>query len=132
METNQSVSEPVTQFHALVLMGGKSRRCEIVLSSMEPALFALAATGDADLAAHCLICSSIWPGQGRRRRDIEKDPYLRDVIRAFFYVLTEVKDLSELATPKFYSRVLDFPVPLSKLFADYAAKGLAAENYPPK
>lgn len=132
METNKPVSEPVTQFHALVLMGGKSRRCEIVISSMEPALFALAATGDADLAAHCLICSSIWPGQGRRRRDIEKDAYLRDVIRAFFYVLTEVNDLAELATPKFYNRVLDFPVPLSKLFAGYAAKGLAAENYPPK
>lgn len=128
------VREPIRKFQSLVLFPD-GKRCDVAVLSMEPALYALTATLDGGLAAHCFIAACIWPAPGEPEREDIGELRLRRVCRAFFNVLASAADAggpSAVSTPDFFRLALGFSGGLSELFAAYAAKGAATTYYPPR
>ncbi len=128
------VREPVRKFQSLVLFPG-GKRCDVAVLSMEPSLYAMTATMDGDLAAHCFIAACVWPAPGEPERENVGELKLRRVCRAFFGVLSAAAEAGgppAVSTPDFYRLALGFPGGLSELFAAYAAKGAATSSYPPR
>lgn len=128
------VREPVRKFQSLVLFPG-GKRCDVAVLSMEPSLYALTATLDGDLAAHCFIAACVWPAPGSPERGDVGELRLRRVSRAFFGVIAAAAEAGgppAVATPDFFRLALGFPGGLSELFAAYAAKGAATSRYPPR
>jgi len=125
-------NEPVRRFCAHVLFPG-GRRCDIAVRSMEPALFALTATLDGDLASHCFVAACVWPEPGGEAREDVAEPRARSVSRSFFRLVASgaaAAGPESVATEDFYLVGLDLPRGLSELFAAYAAKGLGPTPYP--
>jgi len=128
------VREPVRKFQSLVLFPD-GKRCDVAVLSMEPSLYALTATLDGALAAHCFIASCVWPAPGEPERMDVGELRLRRVCRAFFGVLAAAAEAGgppAVSTPDFFSLALGFPDGLSELFAAYSAKGTATASYPPR
>jgi len=128
------VREPVRKFQSLVLFPSGTR-CDVAVLSMEPSLYALTATLDGSLAAHCFIAACIWPAPGDPDRLDVGELRLRRVCRAFFGVLAAAVDAGgpmATSTPDFFRLALGFPSGMSELFAAYSAKGAATEYYPPR
>lgn len=125
-------NEPVSQFSSLILFPA-GRRCDIAVRSMEPALFALAATTDGDLASHCFIAACLWPPPGgESREDVASRP-LRAASRSFFRLVAsgaKAAGPQSIAAVDFFRVGLELPRGLSELFAAYAAKGLVTTRYP--
>jgi len=127
-----SPNEPVKRFcdHVLYPQG---RRCDIAVMSMEPALFALTATLDGDLAAHCFVAACVWPPPGAPAREDIGEPRGMALSRGFFRLVASgaaAAGAESVATADFYSAGLDLPGGLSELFARFAAAGLGPGGYP--
>ena len=121
------------RFLTTVLHSGGCRR-DAAVRSMEPALFALAATCDGDLAAHCFMAACLWPPPGGESVPDAASRASRAAARAFFRLLAsgaQAAGPASVATEGFFRVGLGFPRGLSELFAAYAAKGLATVRYPP-
>ena len=128
------VREPIRKFETLVLFPG-GNRCDVAVLSMEPSLYALTATLDGGLAAHCFITACIWPAPGDPDREDVGEMRLRRVCRAFFGVLASAADAggsSAISTTDFFRLAMGFTGGLSELFAAYATKGIATTYYPPR
>lgn len=125
--------EPATRFLATVLYSDGGRR-DAAVRSMEPALFALVATCDGDLAAYCFMAACAWPPPGDEAVPDAACRPCRSTTQEFFRLLASgarAAGPASVATEGFFRVGLGFPRGLSEALAAYAAKGLTTVRYPP-
>jgi hypothetical protein len=126
-------SEPAMRFLKTVLHSDGRRR-DAAVRSMEPALFALAATCDGDLAAYCFMAACLWPPPDGESVPDAVGRASRAAAQGFFRLLASgahAAGPASVATEGFFRVGLGFPRGLSEVLAAYAAKGLTTVRYPP-
>ena len=126
-------TEPATRFLKTVLYSDGRRR-DAAVRSMEPALFALTATRDGDLAAYCFMAACLWPPPDGESVPDAAGRASRAASQEFFGLLAsgaQAAGPESVATEGFFRVGLGFPRGLSETLAAYAAKGLTTVRYPP-